>query len=474
MTGVTGKNTVDIEGIGSAKPATVLASVRSASQQKVRARITALESELRDSDELRRQVAERRQHVIDHLDEYLVAAEEAMTALGMKVHWASGAGDARRIVGEICEAAGARRIVKSKSMVTEEIHLNEHLENAGMEVVETDLGEFIVQLDKDQPSHIVTPIIHKDRAGVARTFEANGIAAYNEDPEALTMAARRFMRERFLNADCGITGANFIVAETGRLVTVSNEGNLRLTANAPRLHIAVTGIEKVVATEADMAALLSLLARSATGQALTVYTQFLGGPGNGEETGGPAERHVVLLDNGRTNLLGGRYREMLRCIRCGACLNVCPVYRAVSGHGYDSVYPGPMGAILSPLLGGEETRARYANLPKASSLCGSCEEVCPVAIPIPKMLLALREESHRDNLPGPKGAPAWGPWSFLSVRPRLWRLALGLLHRFGPGPVGRTPSAPIRHWRKYHDLPARPAQSFRSWWRERPGKGGRQ
>jgi L-lactate dehydrogenase complex protein LldF len=461
------KNVVDLEAIGLAKSPTSRASVRNASEKKVVSRSTALSAEVVDPNALRHQAAERRQHVIDHLDEYLVAAEKAMQANGVQVHWAANAEEARQLIVTLCKEAGVRRIAKSKSMVTEEIHLNDALKAAGMDVIETDLGEFVVQLDNDHPSHIVTPIIHKNRKDVAATFAREGISKYDEDPERLTMAARSYLRRVFEDADCGITGANFFVAETGRLVTVSNEGNLRLTANTPRLHIALTGIEKVVATEEDLALLLKLLARSATGQSLTVYTQFLGGPRGPKDPDGPDAMHVVLLDNGRTNLLGGRYREMLRCIRCGACLNVCPVYRAVTGHGYGSVYPGPMGAIFSPLLGGDESRRKYAYLPKASSLCGACEEVCPVAIPIPKMLVALREESTRNALPAPDGTPPWAPWTFLSTSPTIWRTALEGGRTFGWGPAKFAPVAAFQRWLQHHELPEWPEQSFRSWWKKR-------
>ncbi len=458
---------VDVEAIGIGKSESSRASVRSASEKKVVSRAMALEAEVENSADLRLEAAARRQHVIDHLDEYLLAAEKSMTDNGIQVHWAADQEEAQQLVVKLCHDAGVKRIAKSKSMVSEEIHLNGALEAAGMEVVETDLGEFVVQLDNDHPSHIVTPIIHKSRKDVAATFAREGISEYNEDPEALTMAARRHLRSVFMSADCGITGANFIVAETGRLVTVSNEGNLRLTSNTPRLHIAMTGIEKIVATEADLALLLKLLARSATGQSLTVYTQFLGGPRASGDPDGPDAMHVILLDNGRTNLLGGRYREMLRCIRCGACLNVCPVYRAVTGHGYGSVYPGPMGAIFSPLLGGEESRRKYAYLPKASSLCGACEEVCPVAIPIPKMLVALREESMRMHMPGPGGTPPWAPWSMLATSPGIWKVALESGRAIGWGPARIAPVAAFQRWLQHHDLPAWPRQSFRSWWKKR-------
>lgn len=461
------KSIIDVEAIGIGKSASSRASVRSASEKKVVSRAVVLEAEVENLDEKRHEAAARRQHVIDHLDEYLLAAEKSMQAKGIQVHWAADAEEARELVVGLCRAAEVKLIAKSKSMVSEEIHLNDALEAAGMRVVETDLGEFVVQLDKDHPSHIVTPIIHKSRKDVATTFEREGISDYNEDPEALTMAARRHLRKIFQEADCGITGANFIVAETGRLVTVSNEGNLRFTANTPRLHIAMTGIEKIVATEADLALLLKLLARSATGQSLTVYTQFLGGPREPGDPDGPDAMHVILLDNGRTNLLGGRYREMLRCIRCGACLNVCPVYRAVTGHGYGSVYPGPMGAIFSPLLGGEESRRKYAYLPKASSLCGACEEVCPVAIPIPKMLVGLREEAHRLHMPTPSGTPPWAPWSLLATNPSVWKVALEGGRAFGWGPARMAPVPAFQRWLQHHELPKWPDQSFRSWWKKR-------
>jgi L-lactate dehydrogenase complex protein LldF len=301
---------------------------------------------------------------------------------------------------------------------------------------------------------------------VARIFEENGLGEYTESPEELTAQARRHFRDLFRSASMGITGANFVVAETGRLVTVSNEGNLRFSANAPRTHVAITGIEKIVATEAELAIILKLLARSATGQSITVYTQFFAGARKNGELDGPDESHLVFLNNGRTNLLGGEYREMLRCIRCGACLNVCPVYRAVSGHGYGSVYPGPMGAIFSPLLGGEESRKEYAWLPKASSLCGACEEVCPVSIPIPKMLIGLRHDL-KDGAPPPKGTPGFGAWAKLANSPMLWRTSMKGGSTIGWGPAKLFPAGPFKAWLVNHDLPPWPKRDFRSWWKKR-------
>lgn len=457
---------VDADAIGQRKAAESRASVRNASEKKVKAREASLKSELKDSQGLQLLAADMRQAVLDDLGHWLEVAEENLQARGFRVHWADDAEEARRLIGDICQAAGGGLISKAKSMVTEEIELNAHLEKLGYTPVETDLGEFVVQIAHDHPSHIVTPIIHINGKQVARLFAEHKLGEYTEDPAALTRMARAHLRRVYREAGIGITGANFVVAETGRLVTVSNEGNLRLSSNAPRVHIAITGIEKIAAREAEMAVLLKLLARSATGQSLTVYTQFFGGPRRGDEPDGPEESHIIFLNNGRTNLLGGKYREMLRCIRCGACLNVCPVYRAVTGHGYDSVYPGPMGAILSPLLGGDEGRRKYAWLPKASSLCGACEEVCPVAIPIPKMLVGLRQDLRKEA-PSPKGTPPFGPWAMLATNSRLWRVVLAAGRAVGWGPTRIAPISAFANWTKHRSLPPWPKRSFRHLWKQR-------
>jgi L-lactate dehydrogenase complex protein LldF len=337
--------------------------------------------------------------------------------------------------------------------------------------VETDLGEFIVQIDADQPSHIVKPIVHKNRREIARSFEAHGLGAYDDTPEVITRRARAHLRRKYLEADAAITGANFVSAESGRLVLVTNEGNSRFCLAATRCHIALVGIEKLVPRDRDLGVLLNLLARSATGQQLSVYTEFIAGPRHTSQPDGPDEMHVVFLDNGRTDILDGDCREILRCIRCGACLNVCPVYRQASGHAYRSVYPGPVGAVLSPLLAREDFAA-FADLPRASTLCGACNDVCPVDIPIPDLLLRLRDRGKRAGAQTAGPALSMTSWSRVACRPWIWRqaLATGRLLRFL---LPRLPEAlrprSVHAWSGNHELPEWKGGEFRKWWKERSG-----
>ena len=350
-------------------------------------------------------------------------------------------------------------------MVSEEIELAPFLEANGIECLETDLGEFIVQIDHDHPSHIVRPIIHKNRREIATSFEKHGLGAYNDQPEVITQRAREFMRKKFLAADAGMTGANFVVAESGRLVVVTNEGNSRFSLAAPKCHIALVGIEKLLPRDRDLALFLNLLARSATAQQLTVYTEFIRGPRAAGQPDGPEEMHVIFVDNGRTDVLAGECREILRCIRCGACMNVCPVYRQVSGHAYRSVYPGPVGAVLSPLLAGEGFLEK-ADLPKASSLCGACNEVCPVNIPIPDLLLRLRDRGKRAGATSP-GLPPMGPWALLASQPVVWKAALIGGRLLDYIPPGLIPVPAMHAWAASRTLPKWRGGVFRKWLRQR-------
>jgi L-lactate dehydrogenase complex protein LldF len=422
-------------------------------------------------DAVRDLAAAIRQHALDHLDAYVEQFAAGASAAGMRVHFARDAAEARAICLEIAGAAGCRLCVKSKSMVTEEIGLVGAFEEAGIETVETDLGEFIVQLDRDAPSHIVAPMIHKDRRSVARAFERSLGAEYTEDPERLTAIARRHMRGLFHRADLGVSGANFLVAETGSIVLCTNEGNADLVTSVPPLHVAVAGVEKLVPTTRHLVPLIKLLARSATGQDLTVYTTLVHGPRRPGEHDGPREVHVVLLDNGRSRVLRPATRPLLRCVRCGACLNACPVYRAVGGgHAYGAVYSGPIGAALTPLLRGLEN---YSDLPRASSLCGACFEACPVRIDIPRQLLQLRRELVDGNLAPLRQRLLFRAWAFTLRSPRRYRGASGLLRV-----LGRTIAAsrgreewlrrlpwPVSGWTAQRDFPAPAAESFRGWWR---------
>jgi len=372
---------------------------------------------LPEFDALRERAQAIKDHTLAHLDWYLERFEERVTASGGQVHWARDTTELQETVLEICRTAGARRVTKGKSMVGEEAALNEALEGAGLEVTETDLGEYIIQLAKEPPSHIIAPAVHKTREQVDELFHR---FHRDLDPRPLTEVAelvneaRRVLRDRFLAADVGITGANFLVAETGSALVVTNEGNGDLTATLPRVHIVTASIEKVVPNLDDAATLLRLLARSATGQEFTSYTTLFTGPRRPEDPDGPEAFHVVLLDNGRSGMLGGPFREMLRCIRCGACMNHCPVYGAVGGHAYGWVYPGPMGSVLSPMLAGLE---QTYHLPEASTLCGRCAEVCPVRIPLPSLLRRLRERKVAEKLTraGASGCGARWPHALRST-----------------------------------------------------------
>jgi L-lactate dehydrogenase complex protein LldF len=349
---------------------------------------------LPEFDELRDNARDIKNHVLAHLDLYLEEYERKVLAAGGHVHWAETAEDARRIVLDICKKANARTVTKGKSMITEEIALNDHLAANGIEPVETDLGEYIIQLRGEHPSHIIAPAVHLNKEQVEGDFRrVHTHLAKDRDlsePVSLLSEAREVLRQRYFAADVGITGANFLIAETGTSVIVTNEGNGDLTQTLGKVHVVVASIEKIVPTLEDTSQILRVLARSATGQDMSVYTTFSTGPKREDDPDGPDEYHVVLLDNGRSAMLGTEYQDMLRCIRCGACMNHCPVYHAVGGHAYGSVYPGPMGAVLTPSLNGiDET----GQLPNASTFCGRCEAVCPMRIPLPKMMRHWRSAS---------------------------------------------------------------------------------
>src|SRR5215207_7032370 len=356
-------------------------------------------TELPDADGLRALAGDIKQHALDHLDYYLEQLAANVRRNGGHVHFASTADEARRIILDIVKQAGATRVIKSKSMASEEINLAHVMELAGMDVVETDLGEFIVQISHDKPSHLVAPIVHKDKASIAKLFSEYFGTPYCDEPDVLCGQARAFLRDKFRKADFGITGGNFMVAETGHLCCVENEGNQRQSVTTPRVLLSLVGIEKVVPRMVDLAVMLKLLARSATGQPITIYTNIFGGPRGPGEKDGPEEFHLVLMDNGRTEILASEeYRETLRCIRCGACLNACPIYRKIGGHAYGSVYPGPIGALITPLFQG---LGNFKDLPQASSLCGACYEACPVKINIPQHLINLRRDINQQHLNGP-------------------------------------------------------------------------
>ncbi len=425
-------------------------------------RYSVLFHDYEDPNSLRKLAGAIKDHTLHHLDEYLEKAEKALTDRGVNVHYASTDEDARQAILKILQEHGVNQLTKSKSMAAEEIHLNPFLIENGIACLESDLGEFIIQLDGDEPSHIVKPIIHKNRRGIANTFLREGIAPdYNDDPETITRRARVHLREKYMVAEAGITGANFVCADTGRLVLVTNEGNSRFGMAPVKLHIALVGIEKIIPQERDLSVFLNLLGRSATGQQLTVYTEFINGPKSENQPDGPEHMHVVFMDNGRTDVLASNCREILRCIRCSACQNVCPVYRQASGHAYRSVYGGPIGAVLSPILFGKRF-PELADLPKASSLCGACNEVCPVDIPIPDLLLRLRDKAKREEVPS-DGAIPMSPFATLATSPSLWRTAMTMSKAMNHLPIQVAPIKPLQDWLGQRTLPESHGGDFRKW-----------
>ncbi len=442
-----------------------LANVRSGFVAKRARARTALP----EFDRLRDEARDVKNHTLAHLDLYLEAYEAKVNGQGGHVHWARDAAEACEAIARICREAKARTVTKGKSMIGEEIALNDHLEAAGLEVVETDLGEYLIQLRGEAPSHIIGPAIHLTRPQIEADFRAKhtGLPPDRslDDATKLVAEARAVLRERFIAADVGITGANLLIAETGTSVIVTNEGNGDLTQTLPRTHIVIASIEKLVPTLEDANTILRILARSATGQDMSTYTTYSTGPRRAGDPDGPDHYHVVLLDNGRSAMLGGQFHDMLRCIRCGACLNHCPVYNAVGGHAYGWVYGGPMGAVLTPSLVGVD---EAGHLPNASSFCGRCEAVCPMRIPLPKMMRHWRErEAEEGRIPLLQKLALKG-WAFLALRPALYRaatsLGVGALSLFASR--GRIASLPFAGgWTRHRDLPAPQGRTFQAQWR---------
>ena len=427
---------------------------------------------LPEFDQLRDEARDIKDHVLDHLDIYLEKYEAKVKETGGHVHWAETPDDARAAVLEICRKANATMVTKGKSMISEEIDLNQHLEANGITPVETDLGEYIIQLRNERPSHIIAPAVHLTRDQVEADFRR---VHTHLDPKrdlteipALVEEARGVLRQKYLTADVGITGANFLIAETGTSIIVTNEGNGDLTQTLPRVHIVLASIEKLVPTLEDATTILRVLARSATGQDFSNYTTFSTGGRRPGDPDGPVEYHVILLDNGRTNVLGTEFQDMLRCIRCGACLNHCPVYNAVGGHAYGWVYPGPIGSVVTPALIGIENAK---HLPNASTFCGRCEEVCPMRIPIPKMLRHWREKEFERHLQPTSMRWGLGLWAWMAKRPKLYRKATALAARVlanqahGKGRLSKVPLA--SGWTEFRDLPAPQGKTFHQLWKER-------
>ncbi|MCX5660722.1 MAG: LutB/LldF family L-lactate oxidation iron-sulfur protein [Planctomycetota bacterium] len=429
-------------------------------------------------DQMRELAGNIKQHTLDYLDHYLGEWIDNAEANGVKVHYARDSAEANSICLEIAKANNCKLCVKAKSMVTEETHLLPELEAMGCETVETDLGEFILQIDHDAPSHIVTPMIHKDRVASAKALTAALGVPYNDEPEVIARVARDHLRGKYRKADLGISGGNFLVANTGSVVICTNEGNGRFCTSAPRIHVAFVGIEKVIPGPEHLSVMLKMLARSSTGQPLTVYTHTMTGPKRAHEHDGPEEMHVILIDNGRTEILRKETREMLRCIRCGACLNACPVYRKIGGHAYGAVYSGPIGALITPLFKG---LANYKDLPQASSLCGACYEACPVKINIPKYLIQLRTDMVGGKITGLPDRIFYRVWAASLKHSLTYRLGGWAQTTFfrlqaklsGTLAKGEKYSArgwlkdapgPVKGWTSQRDMPTPPAASFRNWW----------
>jgi L-lactate dehydrogenase complex protein LldF len=427
---------------------------------------------LPEFEQLRDSARDIKDHTLAHLDLYLEAYEKRVTAQDGHVHYAVTAADARQIILDICRRLGARTVTKGKSMIAEEIGLNDFLEENSITPVETDLGEYIIQLRHEMPSHIIAPAVHLTKAQVEDDFRRVHTHLPPDrnlvEPVSLLTEARGVLREKFLAADVGITGANFLVAETGTSVIVTNEGNGDLTQTLPKAHIVLASLEKLVPTLEDLSQLLRVLARSATGQDMSVYTTLSTGPRRPGDPDGPGEYHVVLLDNGRSSMVAGEFRDMLRCIRCGACMNHCPIYHAVGGHAYGWVYPGPMGAVLTPSLIGVDIAG---HLPNASTFCGRCEEVCPVRIPLPRMMRSWREREFEQRLSPATVRSGLALWAFFARRPWLYGLATGIASRLlalAGRKHGRFSWLPLASgWTSHRDFPAPQGGTFQGQWKRR-------
>lgn len=428
-------------------------------------------AKLPEFEQLRDVNKELRDHALANLDLYLEEYERKAKAAGAHVHWAVTAADARQIILDICKKANAKIVTKGKSMVSEEIGLNAHLEAAGMDVVETDLGEYLIQIRNETPSHIIAPAIHLTQDQVEADFRERHTHLPKDrvltEPQQLVNEARQILRQKFIAADVGITGANFVIAETGSSIIVTNEGNGDLTQSLARVHVVITSIEKVIPTLEDVTSILRLLARSATGQEFSTYTTFSTGPRRPGDPDGPEEYHVVLLDNGRSEILASDLREVLRCIRCGACMNHCPVYNSIGGHAYGWVYPGPIGAVLTPAFLGV---GQAADLPNASTFCGRCEQVCPMKIPLPKLMRQHREQDFANGGLSAAARTGLGVWSWFAKRPRLYHFATRVAAvamsaaALGRGRFGYLPLA--TGWTRHRDLPAPQGRTFQQLYAE--------
>ncbi len=445
-------------------------AVANVTRKSVAGRNAVLDA-LPEAPELRERAYHIKQETMANLDRYLAQMAGAVEGRGGNVFFADTGEDVVRYIGDLARRRGSKVVTKSKSMATEEIELNRRLEEAyadlDLEIVETDLGEWIAQLAGDTPSHIVGPILHMNLERITEVLSETAGEPLPPDVEALGSFARKRLREKFLSADIGITGANFGVAETGTIATVTNEGNGRLVTSVPPVHVVVMGIEKLVPRFADLSVFVRLLARSGTGQKLTVYTNFVTGPRDAGELDGPEELHLILMDNGRSELLGTEFEEALYCIRCGACLNVCPVYRQTGGHAYGSTYSGPIGAVITPLLKGSE---EAKDLPHASSLCGACWEACPVGIPLHDLLLKLRNQQVEEGLAGKAQEIAFKGFERGMKSSTLYNIG-SKAARVAQKPAEKNGSirplpGPLSAWTDSRDLPPLAPKSFRELWKE--------
>ncbi len=446
----------------------------SSAQERFQTRRLAAAKELGNWEDWRSHGEEIRQHVLENLDFYLEELSENVSKRGGHVYFAQTAEEATEYIQNVVKQKNAKKVVKSKSMVTEEINLNAGLENVGCEVIETDLGEYILQVDDHEPpSHIVVPALHKNKEQIRDVFKEKQGYDKTEQPEELALHAREKLRQEYLTADVGITGCNFAIAETGSITLVTNEGNADLVAALPKTQITVMGMERLVPTFEEMEVLVSLLTRSAVGQKLTSYITTLTGPKEEGDVDGPEEFHLVIVDNGRSDILGGEFQSILQCIRCAACVNACPVYRHVGGHSYGSIYSGPVGAILSPLLGGYDD---YKELPYASTLCGACTEACPVKIPLHELL-----HKHRQVIVEKEGrAPVseklvMKAFGLGASSPALYKIgskmASPAMSPFTKGAKISKGPGPLKAWTEAREFPAPNKERFRDWFHNRP-KGG--
>jgi L-lactate dehydrogenase complex protein LldF len=444
-------------------------NLKKLSTKFVTGRATAI-MELDDFEGTRDAAMERRMRAIENLDVWLETFEKEATRRGATVLYAESAEDASRLVVEIAKKHGVKKVIKSKSMVSEEMQLNKALEAAGVQPVETDLGEYILQInDNEPPSHIIAPVVHKDKEEISDLFARVHKKPRLTDIPQMTREAREMLRPHFMTADMGVTGGNFLIAETGSVAVVTNEGNEGMcTVMPPKAHVVVTGIEKVLPTLEDLATVMRLLPRSATGQSMSNYLSLLTGPRGEGEPDGPEHMYFVLVDAGRTSLVGSEFQDMLRCIRCGACMNHCPVYQKIGGHTYGWVYPGPMGSVLTPSYAGIE---KTLDLPQASTLCGECHVVCPVKIPLPDLLRKLREKQVERHLRPPVERLGLTVWAYFAKRPKLYRLATAagvrLLRVLGGTrkSISRLPF--VGGWTDYREMPAPPGKTFRELYKQR-------